>query len=333
MTPLPAEERARAYLARRGASSAELSPIQGDASTRSYFRFARSPARTEVLLVEPDTAPDRSRPFTSIARFLEEIGLEPPRILDEAPDLGVVALEDLGDVSLRRALETAPSASARRAYFAAALGMVERLQTLGTSSLTPAVHAYHVRFDAEVFNRELRMFVERYLRDLSGVQLARMEATAIELALAWLAGTLAAAPAVLTHRDFHIDNLYVTAGRLRVIDFQDARWGPAAYDPVSLLADRDVHRFLAPGERESLLETFGGVRGLDPDAFAAETRLALVQRSLKAVGTFADQAVRRGRTHYLEYVRPTLERAREAASAFPELAVVFRAIDRAKTKG
>ena len=54
-----------------------------------------------------------------------------------------------------------------------------------------------------------------------------------------MAAELAAVPRVLCHRDFHAANLMVDSkNHLRVIDHQDARMGPASYDLVSFLLDR-----------------------------------------------------------------------------------------------
>jgi hypothetical protein len=274
-----------------------------------------------VLLVEAEPGAERSAAFLSVARFLEAQGLGPPRVLDVAAELGVVALEDLGNRSLRRALEEAGAAE-RRAWFAAAVDLLVELQTRASAALTPDVHAFHVRFDAATFRRELGVFLARCASELLGCPVSAGEGERIGEAFDRLAAELAAAPAVLTHRDYHIDNLFVAGGRVRLLDFQDARWGPASYDLASLLTDRDVHRFLAPREAQALRERLVARRGLDPARFASEYDRAVVQRSLKACGTFADQALR-GRRHYLAFLAPSLGRARAAArrlTAFKHLA-------------
>jgi aminoglycoside/choline kinase family phosphotransferase len=44
---------------------------------------------------------------------------------------------------------------------------------------------------------------------------------------------------VLCHRDYHTANLMVDKqNAIRIVDHQDARMGPASYDLVSLLMDR-----------------------------------------------------------------------------------------------
>ena len=115
-----------------------------------------------------------------------------------------------------------------------------------------------------------------------------------------MAAELSARPRVLCHRDFHASNLMVDRRkRLRVIDHQDARMGPASYDLVSLLLDRQpcVPSLAEVRERRLFFLDERRERGLemiDPDEFAREFRLMTVQRCLKATGTFSTSRPWRG---------------------------------------
>ena len=104
--------------------------------------------------------------------------------------------------------------------------------------------------------------------------------------------------------------------------------GPASYDLVSLLIDRQPcspsladlrhHRLYLLEERRLL-----GLSSLDPDEFAKEFRLMTVQRGLKAVGTFSYQTAVYGRgAAYEQFIKPTLEIVLQAAEwleRFPTL--------------
>ena len=65
-----------------------------------------------------------------------------------------------------------------------------------------------------------------------------------------LAAGLDALPRVLSHRDYHYQNLFLQrldgAARIRVIDFQDALMAPAAQDFAVLLTTRDTGALIAP---------------------------------------------------------------------------------------
>jgi aminoglycoside/choline kinase family phosphotransferase len=104
--------------------------------------------------------------------------------------------------------------------------------------------------------------------------------------------------------------------------------GPASYDLVSLLLDRQpelpslaeirAHRLFFLEERRKL-----GLDAIDPDEFAREFRLMTVQRGLKAIGTFSYQTAVCGRGQtYAQFIRPTfliVQQAAEWLGRFPSL--------------
>jgi aminoglycoside/choline kinase family phosphotransferase len=105
-------------------------------------------------------------------------------------------------------------------------------------------------------------------------------------------------------------NLIEVEGGLAVLDHQDLRLGPRAYDLASLLNDS---LFPPPGI-ESELQSLAGI----DDGSRRAYDQAVVQRSLKAVGTYALFASR-GRTRHVSLIAPTIERATAAMSRLPEL--------------
>jgi len=107
-----------------------------------------------------------------------------------------------------------------------------------------------------------------------------------------------------------------------------ARMGPASYDLVSFLLDRQPcppslaelrgHRLFFLEQRRLL-----GLSPIDPDDFALEFRLMTIQRGLKATGTFSCQTAVYGRgAVYEHFIQPTLEIVLQAAEwleRFPTL--------------
>jgi hypothetical protein len=99
------------------------------------------------------------------------------------------------------------------------------------------------------------------------------------------------------------------AGRLRIIDHQDARIGSPAYDLVSLLLDRITdlpsEEWLASKRALLLSDRVGfGLPKISENEFAFEFGLQSVQRCLKAVGTFSYQSVNRGKTYFVPFIQP-----------------------------
>jgi aminoglycoside/choline kinase family phosphotransferase len=148
-----------------------------------------------------------------------------------------------------------------------------------------------------------------------------------------IAAELSARPRVLCHRDFHASNLLVDSrNKLRIVDHQDARMGPASYDLVTLLLDRQptppslaevrAHRLFFIDERRR-----HGLDALDPDDFAREFRLMSVQRGLKAVGTFSYQTAVCGRgATYVQFIRPTFQIVLQAAEWLGRFPILRRII-------
>jgi aminoglycoside/choline kinase family phosphotransferase len=148
-----------------------------------------------------------------------------------------------------------------------------------------------------------------------------------------IAAELAAVPRVLCHRDYHTANLMLDkANQIRVVDHQDARMGPASYDLVSLLLDRQpeapslaevrAHRlFFLDARRRN------GLEAIDPDDFSKEFRLMTIQRGLKAVGTFSCQTAVYGRGAFYErHIQPTFLIVLQAAEWLERFPILQRTI-------
>src|SRR4030095_11138346 len=94
-------------------------------------------------------------------------------------------------------------------------------------------------FDEAKLSWELDFFFDHYFGSLRGETLRHGEVAEVKAELNDIAAKLAAAPRCLCHRDYHASNLMIDPRkRMRIVDHQDARMGPASYDLVSFLLDR-----------------------------------------------------------------------------------------------
>jgi aminoglycoside/choline kinase family phosphotransferase len=180
----------------------------------------------------------------------------------------------------------------------------------------------------------LNFFFEHYFGSLRGETLRHGEAAELKVELNDVAAELSACPRVLCHRDYHSANLLVDQqGQIRMVDHQDARMGPASYDLVSLLMDRQPeppslaevrgHRLFFLEERRRL-----GLEPIDPDDFVKEFRLMTIQRGLKAIGTFSYQTAVCGRGAFYErHIQPTLLIVLQAAEWLERFPVLRRMIN------
>src|SRR5690348_7878080 len=109
-----ADARARIdiFIAEKGLREreAKVIPLTGDASDRKYFRLLLRDEPTQVLAVHPGAIDFDALPFVNVWRLLSAMPVPVPRIINHSNALGIIALEDLGDVTLQAHLGTATPA-------------------------------------------------------------------------------------------------------------------------------------------------------------------------------------------------------------------------------
>ncbi len=239
-----------------------------------------------------------------------------PSIADHAGDLGVLSLQDLGDVTLQAYLGAVQPAEHVDLY-RLAVSFVEIMQRRGAELASPAYPPYTIAFDVEKLLWELEFFTKHFIEGYKGVRIDPEARAALTQEWQALAAELAAEPRVLCHRDYHSRNLMLSAGELYIIDFQDARMGPDTYDLASLL--RDSYVDLGEETVEELIAHFVALRregsptlhGPEWEAdFRRRFDLMALQRNLKALGTFGYQTAVRGNPVYIQYIPRTLRYAK-----------------------
>ena len=297
------------YLDRHRVEASHVVPLTGDASDRRYFRIVPRTGPTFVLALHAAPFDYATLPFVNVAELFAALPVPVPRVIGEAADLGVLALDDLGDVTLQAHVGSA-SAVAHAALYRRAVGFIEVLQRRGRELEDARYVPYGIAFDHDKLMWEMDFFVKHFLEGFRGVVLAPSAREALRAALGELVAELAAEPRVLCHRDYHSRNLMLRDDELHIIDFQDARMGPDTYDLASLL--RDSYVDLPAGALEDLLAHFLALRGgaVDHQQFRRRFDLMALQRNLKALGTFGYQTAARGNPVYLQYIPRTLEYAR-----------------------
>ncbi|MDT7689765.1 MAG: N-acetylmuramate 1-kinase [Acidobacteriota bacterium] len=328
-----ARERLAEYVRRTGGDEAKIIALTPDASTREYFRVPLKSGAQAVVAVYPEPFDPEIHPFLDVTRLFSDARLPVPEILDVDPLNGIIVQEDFGDRQLRRVFESA-SEDEREVYLEQAVGLIADMQAATPLAFERNSIAARLAFDEAKLSWELDYFVEHYFKSLRGETLKHGDEAQLRAELNDVAAELANRPHTLCHRDFHPSNLMVDAkGRLRIIDYQDARMGPVSYDLVSLLLDRRTTMPSLAEVRERRLffleeRRERGLEGVDPDDFAYEFRLMTVQRCLKAAGTFSYQTAIMGRGEvYAQFINPMLEivvQAAEWLGRFPLLRSTLR---------
>ena len=312
----------RQFLEKAGFAQATRRRMPGDASIRSSARLNQN--GTSFFLMNSPRRPDGPpiydgkpyssavhlaedvRPFVAMDEALRANGLSAPEIYHSDLAQGFLITEDLGPAVF---FEGDPPRPIADRYEVATDMLValhrealpQRIPLAGTEYAIPA-------FDTDALLVEIGLMPEWYLPD-RGVMLsaaARNEFIAmwrglldreIEPARSWVL------------RDFHSPNLIWLEARegikrVGLIDFQDAVFGPPAYDLVSLLQDArlDVPEML----ELALLSRYIKARRaadqrFDAGAFAATYAIMSAQRNTRLLGTFARLNRRDGKPQYLRH--------------------------------
>jgi aminoglycoside/choline kinase family phosphotransferase len=302
----------------------ELEALPGDASNRDYFRaryLIDGEARSYVVMVTAEPFDPSMMHYIDVASHLRNNGLPVPDIAGADPANGLLVAEDVGDETLEALVENQGLGTARRYYYEA-LWLLVQMQVWATVGKPDQCVALRRAFDVERYVWELEFFVEHMIEGLREKTLTPAHRQTLREEFTRLSRFCVEQPQVFAHRDYHSRNLMVHGGRVRVLDFQDARLGCRAYDLVSLL--RDSYVSLPEELMEELLalylERWAEVSGQpeDPESFRVLFDHMAVQRNLKAVGTFASQWQLYGRD-YRRYITPTLAYVRANLSKYEDL--------------
>ncbi|MEM9421317.1 MAG: phosphotransferase [Pseudomonadota bacterium] len=307
------------FLAAAGWDSAPLTPLAGDASTRSYARLRQgeenallmdAPLGGEAASCPPDAdeverqrlgynamarlAGPRMEAFTAVAKWLNNSGVRAPHIYASDPGQGFALIQDFGN---RHLVDAATDAAAEAALYRRAMDV---LGTIRQQAVIPGdIGGWHLlTYDALVLKTEADLLLDWYVPHLGGVVSDEMRADWVS---AWdeLIDKLGA-PDTLVLRDYHAENILVPDdGPLAVIDFQDALVGHAPYDVVSLLEDarRDVDLGLA-----AELYQEDRARAPDPGAYGVAFAVLAAQRNAKILGIFARLIHRDNKERYAAFI-------------------------------
>ena len=134
------------FLTRRGLTRAAptVVPLTGDASDRRYFRVLLRDEPTQVLAVHPGPIDFDALPFVNVARLLSAMPVPVPRDPGHSDALGIIALEDLGDVTLQAHLGAASPAE-HAALYRQAVSLIETLQRRGARARVAGLRAVRHR--------------------------------------------------------------------------------------------------------------------------------------------------------------------------------------------
>ena len=320
-----AQGRLEQYLSEKQLTSSVTSvlPLTGDASDRRYYRVLLKGGDSVVLALHAGPIDYDALPFVAVWRLMRAVPLPVPELLHHSNELGIIAQQDLGDVTLQAHLGAATS-DEHAALYRQAVSFLAVLQQRGAELASDEYPPYRIAFDTDKLAWELEFFYKFFVRQYRGLSPSVAVQQALSEEWSKIVEELANERRVLCHRDYHSRNLMLHAGALFIIDFQDARMGPDTYDLVSLL--RDSYVDLTSAQVDELIAYFlalthGPVVDADVEAdFRSRFDVMALQRNLKALGTFGYQTVTRGNPVYIQYIPRTLNNVRSNLAKYPRFA-------------
>src|SRR6202163_1284234 len=171
-------------------------PLTGDASDRRYFRIIGPDGRSLVLALHTGPIELASLPCDNVAGLLRQIPLPVPALLGHSDPLGILALEDLGDVTLQAHLGAATPAE-HAAIYRQAVAFIELLQRRG-AEVDPDGHLpFRIAFDVEKLTWELDFCVRHFIEGYRGAALSAAQRTALAEEWSSIVTELASEPRVL----------------------------------------------------------------------------------------------------------------------------------------
>jgi aminoglycoside/choline kinase family phosphotransferase len=306
--------------------SVEITPASADASFRRYFRLTWPDGGTRILMDAPPEKED-CKPFIHVAGLLARAGLAAPRVLDLDLANGFLLLTDLGRIGYLDALNA--DLGLADMLMRPVLDVLVKWQLSSSASTLPP-------YDATLLRRELDLFPEWFVGRHLGYQLSNEELIMLDRSFRFLINSALAQPKVFTHRDFMPRNLMLVESEARltpgIIDFQDAVYGPIAYDVVSLFRDA----FISWDEEQEIdwvVRYWEKARAaglpVRPDFgdFWRDYELMGLQRHLKVLGIFCRLKYRDGKDKYSEDLPRFMNYARKTASRYLALKPLLILLD------
>ena len=302
-----------------------ITQLAGDASARRYYRVIQDEKTYVLMSWEPFEK--ENYPFLSVQRQLAHCHVQVPEIIGVGEKLGVLLQEDLGDLTLERKFWENARQEASEDFYIKTLDELIKVHDQATVSDVKSTANVTV-FDTAKFMWEMNYAKDNLLLGLLKLKLSDSALAELDQAFQSFCSNLAAQPKVICHRDFHSRNVMIKRNKVYLIDFQDARLGPAQYDLVSLFKDSYVDMNDEYSQR--LMNYYLDHSKIRKTAQFSEEEfykiyeLQSLQRCFKACGSFASFMNLRSDKRYLKYLNPTLKRVLKALTYFPEYSVLNR---------
>lgn len=312
-------------------------PLQQQGSARMFYRLkaevdASHHGNAQILMVSHAEDVDFKR-FITFSKYLRDAGCNVPEIYAYNAENYAVLMEDLGETTVRQALDQHGIDLSE--IYAKIIAALVHYNTAHTR--VPPDNLEGLReFDYDYLRWETTYFRENFIERYAHYTYADGEKEALDAEFDFLARKVYEQPKVWMHRDCQSQNIMLTPqNQIGFVDFQGGRIGPLAYDLMSLLYDPYMPE-LAP-YRDTLAELYrtqyvaSQKISLSKETFQNYAHEAALQRLMQALGAYTFLALIKGKKHYLKFIPEAvsaIETHLEFCESFPVLKHILCTISR-----
>ena len=314
--------------------------LTGDASARSYELLETE--EENLLLMNAPALPDgppikNGKPYSQIVHLAEDVsafvaidmvlrnqGFCAPEILARDLDEGLLLTEHFGDDGI---VDNVGNPILER-YFVAMELLAKMHQTQFPREIQlEEGPVYKIpRYDEEAIETEAELLLQWYVPHLSSSDIAQQRKDEFYSIWSELHQKLKTSEQTLVLRDYHSPNIIwrgskIGSDRIGIIDFQDALFGPTAYDVASLAQDARVN--ITSENEKALLKYYLDLRSgedadFDQERFMSDYAIMAAQRATKILGIFVRLNERDGKPAYLKHL-PRIEDYLRRSLKHPDL--------------
>ncbi|MDL1963511.1 MAG: phosphotransferase [Deltaproteobacteria bacterium] len=299
--------------------------IKGDGSDRRWYRITaeddlfgkvylkahgkQREARLRALImvdhgIRSQTATSEVDSFIAIGQHLYDKGVSIPRIYLHDNFSGLVFLEDLGDLKLRKLVRNTKDQQEVTLYYKTIIDLLIKMSTSGAEGFDIS-WTYQTPYYSKdlILEKECRYFVDAFLRGYLGMNYL-FEDFKDEFELL-AEKTLEFPVNGFMHRDMQSGNIMFKNNKFYIIDFQGGRIGPVQYDLASLLIDPyvDLPYELRAQLLDYCIKEISKFLKINEEQFRYCFRYCSLTRNLQILGAFG-KLVRMSNKFYFEQYIP-----------------------------
>ncbi|HEX3019425.1 MAG TPA: phosphotransferase [Chitinispirillaceae bacterium] len=295
--------------------------MAGRAGSSRYFLRLFHMDKSYVLVVWDGRDEDWPR-FLKIQNDLSSVVPFLPVIYKDDIIRGLILEEDLGSTTLKNFVQNTANPENIIREYKSVLDAIFIWQNMKIDT-SPVIAARSM--DLETFLWESWYFAHYCVTDYFACE--HLLNSAWEKERNVLANEAAALPKVCIHRDFQSENVMLRFGRIRFVDYQGARLGPAGYDIASLLFDPYIESL----DQSMVTELFKYYCSLHSGHFDERAfYICAAQRLMQALGAYGNLSLHKGKQWYRDYIPVAIDRLLLVLNNLPEFPAISQVVSMCK---